>query len=451
MDTKRLLYIRPIAANDVIRGGIASAGWSLETAYNIQEASARLQAQHYPVGLAFLDRVEPTDWSQFESLFSRSGNTQWIAVTSDEALRNDHICKLIFENFYAYHTLPPALEDLVSSLEQAYGLSILGNAEAQSRPEMDTTYGMVGESPELRAVFRMIDKYALVEAPVLISGESGTGKERIAHAIHNRSGRASGPFVAVNCGAFPHQLVQSELFGHEKGAFTGAYQRKIGRIEAAAAGTVFLDEIGDLPLDQQVNLLRFLQEKAIERVGSNESLPVDVRVIAATHVNLEQAIQTGKFREDLYFRLNVLHLRAPSLAERSGDIALLAHFFFHQFAHEKGKRVKGFSEDALRAMEQYHWPGNVRELMNRIRRAMVICEGRVISREDLGLERRLSPSPRALLTLEEARSNAEQNAIKASLRHARNNISQAARLLDVSRGTLYRLIKEYRMTTEWSH
>jgi DNA-binding NtrC family response regulator len=247
--------------------------------------------------------------------------------------------------------------------------------------------------------------------------------------------------MAVNCGALPANLIQSELFGHEKGAFTGAHQRKIGRIEAAAGGTIFLDEIGDLSLDLQVNLLRFLQAKTIERVGGTQSLQVDVRVIAATHVDLERAVAEGRFREDLYYRLNVLHLRVPALRERENDIELLARFFFEKFAKEKNPQVRGFSQQALQVMNTYAWPGNVRELINRIRRAMVMCENRLMTPGDLGLERR--SARRTIRTLVGARAAAEKEAIQYALRHTGNNVSRAARELRISRVTLYRLIEKY--------
>jgi DNA-binding NtrC family response regulator len=300
---------------------------------------------------------------------------------------------------------------------------------------------MVGTSPVMQALFRDIRKVGAVDAPVLIQGESGTGKELTALAIHARSRRAGAPFMAVNCGALPANLIQSELFGHEKGAFTGAHQRKIGRIEAAAGGTIFLDEIGDLSLDLQVNLLRFLQAKTIERVGGTQSLQVDVRVIAASHVDLERAVAEGRFREDLYYRLNVLHLRVPALRERESDIELLARFFFEKFAKEKNPQVRGFSQQALQVMNTYAWPGNVRELINRIRRAMVMCENRLIAPGDLGLERR--GVKRTIRTLGGARAAAEKEAIRYALQYARNNVSRAARELGISRVMLYRLKQKY--------
>ena len=248
---------------------------------------------------------------------------------------------------------------------------------------------------------------------MLVNGESGSGKELTAQAIHRHSSRAEGPFVPVNCGAIQATLIQSELFGHEKGAFTGANKEGRGLIEAANGGTIFLDEIGDLSLDLQINLLRFLQEKTINRVGSTRSIRVDARVIAATHVDLEKAVAAGTFREDLFYRLNVVPLRVPSLRERHDDIGVLAEHFFQQFAAEKGPQLKGFSRRAMVAMGEHVWPGNVRELINRVRRAMVMTEGRLIGPTDLGLEER--EDGRAWDALEEARTRAERGAISVSL------------------------------------
>ena len=230
---------------------------------------------------------------------------------------------------------------------------------------------MVGVSAPMQAVFRNLRKIAAVDAPVLITGETGTGKELAARAIHERSRRSSGPFVAVNCAALPATLIQSELFGYERGAFTGAQRRKIGSIESANGGILFLDEIGDLSLDLQVNLLRFLEESAIQRVGSPKEIPVDVRVIAATHDDMERATAEGRFREDLYYRLNVLRLEMPMLRARGEDIEVLARFFFEKFRQETSHKVIGFSPEALQSMADYDWPGNVRELINRVRRATV--------------------------------------------------------------------------------
>jgi DNA-binding NtrC family response regulator len=299
---------------------------------------------------------------------------------------------------------------------------------------------MVGRSACMLALYRAIDKVVRVDAPVLISGESGTGKELVARAIHDHSPRRRGPFVPVNCGALPVNLVQSELFGHEKGAFTGAHQRRKGSLECAEAGTVFLDEIGDLPLESQASLLRFLQEKKLVRVGSTEPIRVDTRVIAATHVDLAAAVQRRAFREDLYYRLNVLHLQMPPLRDREGDIALLAEVVFGTFASQKGPAVKGFSRAALAAMETHDWPGNVRELINRVQKAMIMCDGRRITAVDLGLAARNGEA--GSISLERARHHTERDLISTALERNRHNVAATARQLGISRVTLYRLMQK---------
>ena len=304
-------------------------------------------------------------------------------------------------------------------------------------PEQD----IVGSSAIMKKMFRGIRKLAGVDAPVLITGESGTGKEKAAISIHRCCNRAGHPFIAVNCGALPSSLIQSELFGYERGAFTGAARRKLGRIEMAAGGTLFLDEVGDFPLELQVVLLRFLQEKTIDRVGGGNQVQVDVRVIAATHVNLEQAVREGRFREDLYYRLSVLHLPVPPLRDRDGDVDLLAEYCWQQFLKEKSIQAEGFSKEALSAMNQHLWPGNVRELINRTRRAMIMADKRLIVPADLGLERRAVRHTGA--TLEQAREASEKQALQLALQHTKGNISLAAKRLGVSRVCVYRLIKKY--------
>jgi DNA-binding NtrC family response regulator len=272
-------------------------------------------------------------------------------------------------------------------------LVVLGHAWGRTQlkdrlrlPEgLAARYRMVGASGPMVQLFARIDRMIRVDAPVLITGESGTGKELVARAIHKNSARAGKPFVPVNCGALPDNLVQSELFGHERGAFTGAHQRKAGSFETANGGTNFLDEIGDLPMEQQANLLRFLQEKTIVRIGSTQLTRIDARVIAATHVDLERAVEAGCFREDLFYRLNVLHLDVPPLRERGRDIELLISAAFKQFDQQKNHLVHGIGQDAMRAALAYNWPGNVRELMNRVQRAMIMSENRLITAEDMGL------------------------------------------------------------------
>jgi two-component system NtrC family response regulator len=300
--------------------------------------------------------------------------------------------------------------------------------------------GILGNSERMQTVFAMIRKVATSEASVLVLGESGTGKEMTARAIHHRSARKNGPFVAINCSAIPESLIESELFGHEKGAFTGAHLQRKGRIEMATGGTLFLDEIGEVPLPIQVKLLRFLQEQTIERVGGRQEIPVDARVIAATNANLDKALGSGTFREDLFYRLAVIQIALPPLRERDSDIELLARAFLHRSAKEKRARELAFGADALNAMRQHAWPGNVRELQNRVRRAVIMSDGKRISAADLELNLNSSTSPAT--SLKEARESTERDLIRRSLRKHSGRITSAAAELGISRPTFYELMEK---------
>ncbi len=350
-------------------------------------------------------------------------------------------------------------------------LPVAGTVHPTSEPFM------VGESAAMKTVFDTIRRFARTAAPVLIQGESGTGKELAAQAIHERSAYAGGAFVAINCGGLPASLIASELFGHEKGAFTGASQRKIGKLEAANGGTLFLDEIGDMPLELQPHLLRFLQEQTIERVGSNKPIQIDCRIVAATNRDLKKLINREQFREDLFHRLNCLALTLPPLCERGDDIALLAGFFAKIFAGEIGSGERLVSDAALVAMQGYHWPGNIRELISKIRRAVVMTDSKWLSAEDLGLampaarevsnpsaagqshkaieiglpsaadmlDRQHQPCAKMRTTLEEAKARIEEKLVRDALGKNAHNITVSARDLGVSRVTLYRLIEKYRI------
>jgi DNA-binding NtrC family response regulator len=306
---------------------------------------------------------------------------------------------------------------------------------------------LIGESAPMRRLKAALAKMAGSEAPVLLTGESGTGKELAAQSIHRRSRRAAGPFVAVNCAALPPHLIASELFGHEKGAFTGADQRRIGRIQAAEGGTLFLDEIGDLPLELQAHLLRFLQESTVDPLGGRHPVKVDVRVVAATNVPLRRAVAEGRFREDLFYRLNVLTLEMPPLRDRPGDAEILARAFLARLAGESGRPVPTLGDEALGAIRAYPWPGNVRELMAALRRAAVMAEDDTIGAEDLGLDC-LRPEPAK--PLERARSQADATVIRKALAAHSENITRAARHLGISRVTLYRLMEKHKISTAGS-
>jgi DNA-binding NtrC family response regulator len=303
---------------------------------------------------------------------------------------------------------------------------------------------MVGNHPRMRRIFDSIERYALSSAPVLVLGESGTGKELVARAIHERSTFKKGPFVAINCGALPTTLIGSELFGHEKGAFTGAIGRKIGRIESAAGGTIFLDEIGDLPIEVQAHLLRFLQEGTIERIGGGESITVNARVMAATHVDLRKAVTNRHFRADLFYRLHVLTMDLPPLRERGDDILLLADFFLKRFAEEAARPQLALSAEAKHFMVTYPWPGNVRELVASLRRAVVMEEEGSIRIEALGLNPLPQhPADTAARGLNAARASADAAIIRATLERNDFNIKRSAKDMGISRVTLYRAIERH--------
>jgi two-component system, NtrC family, response regulator len=321
----------------------------------------------------------------------------------------------------------------VAELEQEYR-----TLQHERRP--DAFEGMLGASRPMQAVFNFVRKVGPTTAPVLILGESGTGKEMVAQGLHRHSAHSSGPFIAINCNAIPENLLESELFGHEKGAFTGAHAQRKGHIESAAGGTLFLDEIGELPAAVQVKLLRFLQEKRFQRVGGRHELRSDARVIAATNVNLQECVARGTFREDLYFRLAVVVLKVPALRERGEDLSLLAREFLHRYGIQHGKARATFAPDAIRALHLHAWPGNVRELQNRVQRAVIMTDGRRVSASDLELADVLTAAP--LQTLKEAREGVERDLVQEALRRHRGKITPAALDLGISRPTLYELMEK---------
>ena len=439
---RKLLVLSTGAVDEVLLQKIAAADWEVYWAQESVMARTLLTEHSFEVGLVILFSCEPERSVQWViDLMLARRKMQWIMALSRQCLDRKLLSSIIAERCCDYHTLPIDPARLVVTLGHAYGMVNLTETALRHQRETESQYGLIGNSAVMQTLFRGIQKAAEVDVPVLITGESGTGKEQAARAIHEYSARVVSPFVAMNCAALPANLIQSELFGHEKGAFTGASERRIGHLESANGGTLFLDEIGDLAPELQANLLRFLEEKKIRRLGSTKPIPVNVRVIAATNTHLEQVVRDGRFREDLYYRLNVLHLRAPALRERKNDVELLAKHFFTKFAAETRTSAKGLSRDALEVINRYDWPGNVRELMNRVRRAVLLSEGPYVTPDDLELERR--SLGRGFVTLDEARMAAERETIESTLLRTRFNIARAAQELGVSRMTLYRLMEKY--------
>jgi len=321
----------------------------------------------------------------------------------------------------------------VAELEQEYRAMQQGTC-------VEVFEDMLGASPQMQAVFNFIRKVAPTNAPVLILGESGTGKEMVARAVHRQSMKCGGPLVAINCNSIPENLLESELFGHEKGAFTGADRQRKGLIESAAGGTLFLDEIGELPASVQIKLLRFLQEKSIQRVGGRQEIQSDARILAATNRNLQDSVAAETFREDLYFRLAVMVLKMPPLMERGNDVVLIAKAFMQKYCVEHGKPDLTFSPDAIRALGLHRWPGNIRELQNRVRRAVIMAEGKRVTARDLELTDTLGELPPQ--TLKEARETVEREMVQEALRRHMGKVTSAAVQLGVSRPTLYELMEK---------
>ncbi|MCV4283167.1 sigma-54 dependent transcriptional regulator [Pseudomonas capsici] len=434
--TRRLLIVDPSDDCHQLIPVLQTAGWAVDS--NTLEAALN---QRCDVGLIRLMPEHFEHPEMVKELITRS-NTQWIAVLAPNDLRREKIGDFVCEWFFDFHTLPFDVARMQVTLGRAYGMARL---RAQGSNQVSSgDHEMLGESRPIRELRRLLGKLAPTESPVLIRGERGTGKELVARTLHMQSQRRSKPFVAVNCGAIAEHLLHTELFGYEKGAFNGALERKIGRIEAASGGTLFLDDIGDLPLEIQAHLLRLLQDRHIERFGGNEPVPVDVRVLAATHVDLETAIRKKRFREDLYYRLNVLQVGTAPLRERHGDLAMLANHFAHFYSQETGRRARNFSQDALIAMGKHDWPGNVRELANRVRRGLVLAEGRQIEAADLGLlgEEDIASS---MGTLDDYKSRAERQALCDVLTRHSDNLSVAAKVLGISRPTFYRLLHKHQI------
>ncbi len=356
--------------------------------------------------------------------------------------------RAIASGAYDFYQKPVDIDELGMIVARAFHLHAIeaDNSRLAAQPPADATVlgGMITAAPEMLKVARTIERVAAADVSVMLLGASGTGKELLARGVHDASRRKAGAFVAINCAAIPENLLESELFGHEKGAFTGAVKTTEGKIELAAGGTLFLDEVGDIPLPLQVKLLRFLQERVIERIGGRKPIPVDTRIVCATHQNLDEMITEGRFREDLYYRLAEIVVRIPTLAERPGDAGLLAKHFVMRFAPTMNPAVKGLAPDALAAIDRWNWPGNVRELENRIKRAVIMADGKLIGAADLDLGNSAdNDDDGAMINLKAVRDIADQRAIRRAIARTEGNISNAAKLLGISRPTLYDLIKQH--------
>ena len=426
---------------------LVAAGWHVVHAKTPQQVQRIIDRGAIHVGLVQLPvACSSQQLAELESCISHS-DVAWIAEVRPGQAEDPSIRRFILDFCFDFVTLPCNDERLTILMGHADGLwTLRDSAHDDDRPvAMSST--MIGQCEAMQQLNRGVDKCARNEAPVFIAGASGTGKELTARAIHDRSARAQEPFVAINCAAIPPSLLQSELFGHERGAFTGALQRKIGRIEAAAGGTLFLDEIGDMPHECQAVLLRFLQEGTIERLGGTGPIKVDVRIVSATHVDLMAAIEAGRFRMDLYHRLCVLRLDEPPLRERGEDIKLLAQHALEMYRRDGARKIRGFSSDAISAMFNYSWPGNVRELINCVRRAVVMAEGRFITASDLGLP---GVETKCGRTLAEIRCDAERAAVREALARHAYSLSNAAIELGISRATLYRLLNSSGLREESS-
>jgi DNA-binding NtrC family response regulator len=434
---RSLVYVSRLP-DETLAAHLHNRGWRVLWARCASDAARLLRPDTAFVGLVDITRFAAKDLAALEACL-RQPQVGWIALTSRERLDEPDVRRLIRSYCFDYVLLPATPSAIDYLVGHAYGMVTLTEVDATAGVASANTSEdeMVGTCDAMQMLFRTIRKVANTDAAVFIAGESGTGKELTAVAIHERSPRKRQPFVAINCGAIPHHLLQSELFGYERGAFTGANQRKIGRVEAAHGGTLFLDEIGDLPLESQASLLRFLQEGKIERLGGRESITVDVRVISATHIDLESAMREGRFRTDLFHRLCVLRIDEPPLRARGRDIEILAHHMLQKFRTDSARRVRGFAPSAIEAMHAYTWPGNVRELINRVRRAIVMAEGKLVTADDLDLAQYTSQDT---MTLAQAREAAEKRAIEAALLRHRHRLNEAATDLGISRVTLYRLM-----------
>lgn len=443
MSSEKLPHLLIVEDDPALQKQMRWAFDQYETITADDRVSALTQVRRYAPPVVTVDLGLPPDadsvsegFALIEQILSIAPETKIIVLTGQNDREN--ALRAIGLGAYDFFAKPFEVELLGLTIERAYRLHDLQqeNKRLQSMQQPDVLSGLISRDPEVLRVCRMVEKVATSDATVLILGESGTGKELIARGVHAASTRRSERFVAINCAAIPENLLESELFGYEKGAFTGAAKTTQGKIETAHRGTLMLDEIGDLPHSLQAKLLRFLQERVIERIGGRKEIPIDVRIVCATHQDLQALIREGRFREDLYYRLAEIVVTIPPLRARHGDAALLAHAFVRRFANEQNRGAMTLREDAVRMIESYSWPGNVRELENCIKRAVIMCDGNQITVDDIGLSVDTRDDD-ANLDLRQVREEAEKRVIISALGRADGNVLKAAELLGISRPTLY--------------
>jgi two-component system NtrC family response regulator len=426
-------------------------GYQVVAAEDRQSAIEALRA--YEPAVVTLDLGLPPDpdgtaegFATLSEMLSLKPDTKVIVASGHG--EHESALRAIALGAYDFYRKPINIDELGLIVSRAFNLHSLEseNRRLESASAQTVLGSIITAAPEMMKVARTIERVASTSVSVMLLGASGTGKELLARAVHEQSGRGSGPFVAINCGAIPETLLEAELFGYERGAFTGAVKSNVGKIELAQGGTLFLDEVGDIPLPLQVKLLRFLQERVIERIGGRQPIQVDTRILCATHRDLEAMIAAGTFRDDLYYRLAEIVVKIPSLSERPGDSVLLARHFVMRFARELNPAIQGLSPDASAAIDAYTWPGNVRELENRIKRAVIMADGKLVTAADLDFQASPAAESEMSINLRAAREVADRRAIRQAMSRAEINISGAAKLLGISRPTLYDLLKQYQLS-----
>ncbi|MFD2111832.1 sigma-54 dependent transcriptional regulator [Thiorhodococcus fuscus] len=462
---RKLLVVSQAPLNNEIAETLKAKQWDVHEATDPEAARQLAEEQQFLVALAiFPEKKNAKGEERIRELVTCLPEIKWVAALAEQQIARHGMKHFIAERLYDFHVFPLEGDRISTVLGHAFGMAQIEQDLITMEPlTAPNRFGLIGESEVMLALYRMLQRAAESDVPVLITGPTGTGKELAARAIHDHSSRSKAPYVAINCAAIPPSLLQSELFGHEKGSFTSANNRKTGYIQSASGGTLFLDEIGDMPLESQATLLRFLEDKIVTPIGATRGVRVDVRVIASTNVDLEQAIQNKAFRADLYYRLAFLTIQTPNLNQREHDIQLLASYFLEQVATEAGIRNLKFSNEAIAALRLYHWPGNVRELRSVIFQAALSCDGTLIRPEHMKIqleeplplaaaspppepqERHAAPNvqPYTMGTLKNAREQSEKHNLEFALARNASNVTRTAQELGVSRMTLYRLMAKH--------